>query len=112
MVLRGQVLDGKGGGRSQAIGDHQNLGMDLVIQLHLELRIVLRILLQELHLEAADSAIIIDVVEEYLHAIRQRVPNRGSDRAGVGRENAQRNGLVRYIDARANFESSTSAGVA
>jgi len=54
--------------RAQAIGDHQHLVMNLLVLLHLNLWIVLRIFLQEVYLVAVDPAISIDVVKEHLHA--------------------------------------------
>jgi len=47
MVLVGQGNDGFSGRRSQAVSDHQDLVVNLLVLLHLDLWIVLRILLEE-----------------------------------------------------------------
>jgi hypothetical protein len=77
--------------------------------LHLNLGIILRILLQKFDLEAIDPAVIVYMVEESFHAIRQRNTNRVGDRAGIRRENAQSNRLVGEIDPGAGFDA-TAAG--
>ena len=79
--------------------------MDLIVLLHLDLWIVLRIFLKKFHLVAIDPAVIVDVFEVHLNAARQRVSNRGCHRAGVGREYSQSNGLIRDIDTWTSFET-------
>ena len=65
MILGGQVFDRESRRGAQAIGDHENLVTNLVVQLNLELRIVLGVLLNQVDFEAVDTTIIIDVLEEY-----------------------------------------------
>ena len=98
-------------GCSQAVSYHQNLVMDLIVQLYLSLWVVLRIFLEEFHLVAIDPTIIIDVIKEHLNAARQRVPNRGRHRTRVGREYSQGDGLIRYIDTGTSFETTPIAAI-
>src|SRR5258708_36894941 len=111
MICRGKILDGESGGRSQAVSYHQNLVMDLIVQLYLSLWVVLRIFLEEFHFVAIDPTIIIDVIKEHLNAARQRVPNRGRHGAGVGREYSQGDGLIRYIYTGTSFETTPTTVV-
>ena len=85
--------------------------MDLIVLLYFDLWIVLRILLKEFHLVAIDPTVIVDVFEVHLNAARQRVPNRGRHRAGVGREYSEGDGLIRCIDTGTTFETIPTTAV-
>jgi hypothetical protein len=68
MIGGGQVFDSEGRRCAKAISDHQNLVVNLVVELNLDLWVVLRVLFKEFYLVAINPTISIDGVEVNLNA--------------------------------------------
>src|SRR5258708_37532494 len=82
-----------------SIRDHRDLVVDLVIELYLGLRIVFAVFFQEFYLEAIDPTVVVHVFEESFYSIGQGNADRGRDRPGIGRENAERDGFRVEVNA-------------
>src|SRR2546425_9250331 len=97
MISGSQVFDGERRRGTQAIGDHRNLVMDLVIFLNLDLWVVLCILFEEFYLESVDTTIIIDGVEVDLNASCQRLAYGVCNRPRIRLQDTKRDSFVRDI---------------
>ncbi len=105
MIGGSQAINRNGRLSAQAVRDHQDLIVNLIVQLHLGLRVILCIFFQEFHLESVDPAVIVHMIEKGFYAICQRNAD-DVHRPGIRRQNTQGNCFGAEINTGACLDSS------